>query len=294
MNKLQKKIREVEDDHAEESLQNHLTSHKQKDVEKALIIISGINVARRIAQAISSESMRALITFQEEKIYESLGFENFVDFLNNSEYAPMTKSQFYERKNLLENEGDATFDLLNSFSMPVSKRKLLGKGNIALDGETVIITGDDGEETTIEITDRTRLLETLTALADNSAELRRKVESQKTKLNKADDFIINLQDEMHRVKTEKHAEFTDFHAGALLNLVVAFKALEHQAEQLTLIEQTKFAPPVFETIAAQMDALSQAYNRVNKKPKFAAVDDEMPSLNLDAKVNDDELADLMD
>lgn len=324
MDKLQKRIRTVQDEHATEVLAKHLTEHEQQQRDNALIKLGGFNVVNRIAQTLSSELMRALITFREEKLYESLGYENFTDFLNTSEYAPMSKSQFYERKAVLEKEGDVTFDLLNNLAFPVIKRKQLGAGHIQLDGDTVIVvSGEFGEETTeeINITDRARLLETLSALADANADKSKKLEKKQAQLEKSEAEIKRLDEDNDNILAHNKTDALDPHAAALLNLVGAFNQLKITAEQLPEAEKSQFAPRVFQTIAAQMDTLSTGYGRnrislkvdVKNKPLMEMSDDERsrhvakklqgfaPDNNADedipvvaASINDDELASLMD
>lgn len=300
-NKLQQKIRQVEDEHAEETFDQHIQIHASQERDNALMLLGGFKVVNRIALSLSSELMRALITFQEGKLYESLGYENFVEFLNNSDYAPMTKSQFYERKSLLEKEGDVVFDFFNAFSLPVSKRKFLGKGNISLDGETVIVKSDDGEETTIEISDRARLLETLTALADANADKSKKLDRQKQQIQKSDETIADLRDTIVKRAMQSDNTALDPHAAALLSLVAAFQSLKGIAEGLEEFEKSEFAPRVFETIAAQLESLSTGYGRnrfrpdvkTSKKSIMELTDDEREKY-IESKINDDELADLMD
>ena len=119
MKSLNEKLNVVRDENADRALETILETKANEKRDKAMLLLGGFNVANRIAQSLSAELMRALVIFQEEKMFESLGYDNFVEFLNESEYAPMTKSQFYERVKLLETEGDMTFDLLNSLSVPI-------------------------------------------------------------------------------------------------------------------------------------------------------------------------------
>lgn len=267
---LQKKIRQVEEQHAEETLENHLRSFSEKEKNNALLLLGGIGAVERLAQSISatlsSQSLRALEKFQEQGLHQSLGYDRFDDFLNESDYSPMSKHQFYERKKILNTEGDEVFDLLNAFGIPLSKRKLLGQGHIQIDGDTVIVvTGEFGEEQTeeIEITDRARLLETLSALADANADKSKKLVRKQAALEKAETEIKRLDEENDDILAHQKSDSLDPHSLALLNIVSAFQTLKNAAENLKPIEKEQFAPRIFETIARQLDGLSVAYNRTS-------------------------------
>lgn len=267
MDKLQKKIRDVQEEHAEEILSAHLDKHEQKKRDKALMMVGAFTVTNRIAQALSAELMRALIQFQEEKIYESFGYETFVDFLNDSEHSPMTKSQFYERKKVLEIEGDAAFDLLNSLSLPIQKRKLLGAGNVQVDGSTVFITtqNPDGDDQIVEIelNDRTRLLQTLSALADQNTLLNAKSAKQKEKIEKGESEIENLQKKLDAGGSGKGSnssiEFESF-----MRIVNSTDALAATIEkEFTIIEREAHSEVYLDAIFASFLRLRAAYGRTD-------------------------------
>jgi hypothetical protein len=259
MGNLQEKIRQVEDEHAEEQLEKHLEHHAVTNRDRALLIIGGFKTALKISTAINSEVMRSLETFQEQRLYSSFGYERFADFLDEYEHSPMTKNQYYERKAILDREGDAMFDLLSDMGMSIRKRKLLGKGNVEFDGEKVIVHDGD-EQTEIEITDRTRLLETLTALADANADKSSKLEKQKTKLDKHDEEKRELCDEIDRVKAEKKIELGgDPHSIALANACFALTALREESALLSDTDRAARGPNVMETLASQMQQTAAAY-----------------------------------
>lgn len=259
MDKLDKKIREVEEQYADEVVQEKLDRYRKTTESNALVLLGGIRATERIAAALSSECMRSLIRFQEEKMHEALGYQTFVQFLSESEYAPMTKQQFYDRKALLEKEGDIVFDLLNDLSFSVRRRKLLGKGNVEFDGVKVIVhDGDEAAE--IDITDRARLLETLTALADANADKTSKLEKQKQKIDKHEDEKRGFYDEIDRIKAAKAAEIgKDPHSVALANVCFAFAALREEIAGLTVVDCEARCANTLEILAGQMELTSRAY-----------------------------------
>lgn len=295
--KLKDKIRQVEDEHAGEILDSRIAAHADREKQTSVFILGGIRVADRIAASLSSEAMRALLRFQEEERYKTLGFATMVDFLNESELSPMTKHQFYDRKALLEKEGDQVFNLLNDLGVSVRQRKLLGKGNVQIDGETVLVT-TDGEETAIELTDRTRILETLTALADANADKTKKLDKQKSQLESADVKIGELYNEVDRARAAAAAGIEqDPHSIAIVNLTFAYHAVMDTVGDMNEVEREQFAPRDFSLIADLMADLAAAYGRGDwtkiapsgSKPTGDDIDSVISSA-LDEDDNDSELA----
>lgn len=296
--KLQQRIRQVEEEAADEQLTSHLAEHKQRARDRALMLVGGFKAASKIAKVIDSEVMRGLEIFQKDEIYLSLGFLTMVDFLN-SDQSPLTKSQYYERKALLEKEGDQLFDAFSSLGLSARRRKLLGKGSVELDGETVIVKDGD-QETSIDLTDRSRLLETLTALADANSDKSAKLEKQKAAIDKHDDKVRELYTEIDRVKAAKAADVNDDpHSIALVNLTFAYKTLAETVGDMNEIEREQFAPRDFQLIAALNAELASAYGRndwtkISAAPAAAVTGDDVDAILTHAldedESNDDELA----
>jgi len=256
---LAEKVREVEDEHAGQVLDTHLSKHGDALRMRAMFILGGVNIAGKVAASLGSEAIKALVKFQEEKMHEALGFETFVDFLGESEYSPMTKAQFYERKALLEKEGESLFDMLTELGMSIRRRKLLGQGNVELSGDVVIVK--DGEEATeIALTDRARILETITALADANADKSKKLDKQKAKLDKHTEEKRELYEEIDRVKASAAVELVgDAHSMALANLVFAFAGLREATTDLSLIDKAARKDNVLEQIANQVNLTRSCY-----------------------------------
>ncbi|HUF02827.1 MAG TPA: hypothetical protein VMM38_01485 [Aridibacter sp.] len=292
MSDLQKKIDQAKDEFAEEQIAKTVAHYDQVRRENAIAAAGGINAINGLTNALSAQVMRALETFQQEKLHEQLGYQRFADFLDNYPYSPMTKHQYYERLKLLESEGDVVFDVLNSLNMPMRTRKLLGRGNIQLEGDTLIVTDGD-EETEIELNDRTRLLETLTALADRSYLQQRKIDRQGEDLQRLVDKTERLNSENERILAMKKTDLEDLHAVALLQLSTAFVALSEEAEKLTPAEKIAFAPTTFELIAEWRERLSETYGRKAplERPPAQPDDDDIAKVIRD--LNDDELEELV-
>lgn len=209
--------------------------------------------------------------------------------------------------------------------MPVSKRKLLGKGNIQLDGANiVVIDPETQEEISFPADDKARILETISALADANAHKSIKIEREQKENERLKTKLKETEKTLETTRAAAKFDALDTHSAALLNLINAFQTLKTEAENLTLAEKEQFAPRTFETIARQLDALSTAYGRpsalstraemiahddgsedpterqirlhrnavaeaeAREKDKFARIRAE------EIAANDDELADLMD
>ena len=177
-----KQIDQFKDELANTALQKTQQVHNEIEKAKTYKMLGAITamdaIAMSLSSTLSSQALRGLEKIEQEKLYLSLGYETFVEFLNSDD-SPVTKNQYYDRIKLLNSEGDQLYDTLSQLSFPVSKRKLLGKGEIAVEGETVIVKTADGEEQ-IELNDKNRLLQTISALADRAAE----TTALKTKLDK--------------------------------------------------------------------------------------------------------------
>ncbi len=104
-------------------------------------------------------TFRALEQFAEVEGYRALGFDRFDQFLNSSR-SPLTKSQYYERKALLEAEGDQTFDVLNSLNVPITLRRQVGTGAVRVEGDALIV-----DDERIALDDRAVVVEVMKMLA---------------------------------------------------------------------------------------------------------------------------------
>lgn len=123
--------------------------------------ITGNNISR----ACSAEVIRALERIEAEKIYLDMGYERFVDFLNDN-HCFIGKSTYYERLALLKKEGTQLYDLMNGLDISLSKRKQIGAGNIEIQGDLVILKESQEK---IPLSDRQRLLDVLVLAVDELA-----------------------------------------------------------------------------------------------------------------------------
>lgn len=260
MDNLTKKIRSVEEAHASELVASRLESYSSEQRDLGLMVLGGFRVSERISAAVAAEGFKALMRFAEEKLYEAFGFTNMVDFLNDSPHAPMTKAQFYERRELYGKEGERLFDLFTELGLSIRKRKLLGQGNVAIEGENAVIRDDSGEETVVPISDQARLIEVITAVVDSKVQLRKDLEKQKEKIEQQKETIRLAHDDLDRERARKSVEaLGDTHSMALAAVIGAFKNLRDEVAGLSEIDRGARKDHVLELLAGQMQLTAEAY-----------------------------------
>lgn len=293
--------------------QQLMTASISSEKDRALVMIGAVSAVNQIAAILSSQTMRGLQHIRDEKVFESLGFTRFDDFLNESEYSPMSYRQFIDREKLLANEGDQLFDVLNTMKMSHKQRRLLGAGNVKIDEEngTVIVTttvgpGDVSATRTeeIELSDRTRLLQTLSALADQNALLNDKTNKQKIKIERGEQDVIDLKKQLDEAKNrpgERSAEQLLF--DQFMRVVNSIDALAVTVKEMPLVQKMQHEEVYLNSIQAAIGRLEAAYGRktlgemnevdikkhvAKRLKKISVPEDEEPT------PADEELADLME
>lgn len=294
-NKLVKKIREAEEEVAGEIVSTRSEGNRDAARMRAMFVLGGVTVAKRAAKSFDTEAIKTLIRFQEEKMHEDLGYSTFVDFLNESEFAPLTKAQFYEGKALLEKEGEDLFDLMTDLGISIRKRKLLGKGNVELAGDKLIV--HDGDEITeIPITDKSSILDAIASLADANADKSIKLQRQAERIEKHDAEKRELYDDLDRIKASKLSEVAATpHMNARVELGIAFRKLTEAADNLSPIEKDQFRDGVFEDIAAWRSGLMESYKTDTKRTPVETTlsPDDTIETGFDKFFEDNKLADLL-
>lgn len=295
MSKLNKKLEESKQA-AEAGISESVSlMHTEQNRDRALMMFGAVGAINHIAKSLSAQTIRGLQKMREEKIFEAFGFTRFDDFLDGYENSPMSYRQFYDREKLLEKEGDELFDVLNDLRMSHRARKLLGSGNVALEGNTVIVKtmNDDGDEIEeeIQIDDKTRLLQTLSALADQNANLNRKTDRQKTLIDKKDSQIEELSERIQRgagVSTGGvHIEYFMRSLSALTSLKNFIK------NEMTLVEKERDGEMFLREIYAEFALIRQELGK-NDLRFDEVLDTTGEFAGITSAMNDDELAGLME
>lgn len=248
--------------------------------DAAMLVLGGIRAMDRLNKVIDGEVMRTMILFQDNKLFEPFGFTRMADFLEGSPLSPMTKNQFYDRKELFEKEGEHVFDLLNSAKIPLSVRKRLGAGNVQIDGDKVIVK-DDAHEIAIDLNNQTGLVEALTALAD--------------KLNKGQNDYKKLKERLVNIGENPDTDTKPKPATGLSTLeqihtvaIGGLAALAAELEKASDAECLSYAD-------GQIALLASQFNRINTVLSGKIGVDSIATLSLDGGDDDgNRLADLLD
>lgn len=215
MQDLNEKLKTVQVEHVEGQIAESQEEMARKRYDRALVMTGEIKAANGIERSLQKQKIKALQAFRDGKEFEALGFTRFDDYLNNFEYSPMTYRQFNEQEKLLLKEGDDLFQAFTLAGMPISKRLLLGKGDVVIDGDTVIVThqtvkykkdsaGKDVEnveshEERIPVADREGLLQAITALTERTNKQSKKLADQKRRLKAGEEDF----DKLKRAKSVK-------------------------------------------------------------------------------------------
>lgn len=221
----------------------------QTDVEKeeALVYLGGIGAISNLADKLSAQAIRALEVFEQSKGYKALGFKTFKDFLNESRYSPVSKSQYYDRLDALTQEGDAAYDLLNSLNVPLSRRKKLPPGAVTVEDDTLVIG-----ELRIPLEDRRRIVETVKSLAETNQQQARKIEKG-TEQNKK---LKQERDELKKGKAASGA--LDEYDSTLVQLLGLYANLTSLAFEMPDALRLKKRDYTFARLADQRLQLEEA------------------------------------
>ncbi len=277
----------------QQDIDNKLINYQQDKNKMRLAEMFGairaIEAVRiQVGSILNAQFMRGLEQFQENKGHEEYGYTRFDDFLDGYDNSPLTKRQYYDRREALNKEGDELFDALNALKIPMSARKLLTDGSIQIEGDEIIIGAERAS-----LNDKVFIKQAIKALAQEQVKTTAKIENLELKLEKGEEENTKLKQEIDRLKLGSPIDEDNSahpHSVAFMNLTVAFRQLCDEAAQLSEDEKHQLAPRTFETIAARMDKLSIAYNRTSGKTRKKKND--LPEVL--PTVSDDELADLMD
>lgn len=234
----------------------------QHDIAQANKILGGLYATHALNRMIGAQVMRGWERFFEEGLHLTLGYEGIDQFLNEAPEAPMTKHQWYDRKKLLEAEGDDTFDLLNSIRIPISTRKALPPSAFEVRENVLVVSDEKGNEYEVPLTDTKRVKSIINNIAREHGETKKKL-SDETKKTEA---LSNRVKELSDAKPKPNAELTTPHGEALLFAVTALANLAEKAEELTDEEAIAYRKNATEAIAQVMTRLNTAYRFSLDKP----------------------------
>ena len=221
-------------------------------------IIGALAASSAIVRHLHSETMRGWIEFQQRQLYKKIGYKSFNDFLSQSSNSPMPRAAFYERKALLEREGDQVFDLFNSLGIPFRRRKLLGAEKIELKDDRIVIEEQPDQKIEIELDNKARLVETITAVIDRDAASKKRLNRARQTIDRSEQKIEQLNKKVERIKRKEFIEL-DAHASALVAAVVSLKKLLKEVEKLPPEEKDRVSTEAAGEISLLLETVLKAY-----------------------------------
>lgn len=226
--------------------------------ESAIFFVGNLTAAGNIGKALTAETLRGWIQFQEKEVYQYLGFKTFNQFLKESPYSPMSRTRFYEKKSLLDSEGDQLFDIFNIAGISERKRKLLGAGNLKIEQDKLIVK-DQEQEVEIDLTDNAQLVQTLTAVVDRSTAQAKKLEQKQQSVERAEEKIEKLNTELEDLKISKTSEL-DSASSALIQFTASAKFLIEQIEALPAEQASETAVRALTDLSIVKNQLLKFYD----------------------------------
>lgn len=194
---------------------------EKQSLIQAAEFVGATRLINRLSGDLALQTMQALEVFQTNKMYEQYGFKSFADFLDKCPSSPMTKNQYYDRKKLLDQEGEEAFNLLNSLNVAAKHRKLLTAGDIVLDGDQLIVGNK-----AVAINDAKAVRKAI-------AQAVQRFETIEAKSAKAEKEIEKLKKQVEELKAEAEnttpppPDLTDECAQTLITLISAFARLKN-------------------------------------------------------------------
>lgn len=225
-------------------------------------IVGALKLGNRLAEALSAQAIHALEQVRDEKLYLAAGHLTFDAFLANDPNSPMSHDTFRRRVNLLQAEGDITFDLLNSLNVPISARRLLA-GNISTDGEYIVINEEKGDNvisTRIALDDKARIVETIVNLKKKADEQSRTIERGKKDVDKYKRENDQLREQLSHggISVDGTA-----HGRALVNALGDLSVLKQEIAKIEdETERKRFGDQALELIAQQKLELEETLGYV--------------------------------
>jgi hypothetical protein len=258
---LKEKLVATHEAHVAEEMADRAEQHAAITRDSLITILGGIRAVNSVAEALNAQSIRALQRIRDEQLYLSEGFKRFDDFLDESPLSPMNYKKFNRLETALINEGDELFNYLNAINAPLARRRLLGKGTLAVEGEEVVIR-DEKEEHRFPVGDRATLLTTLSKLADKCTEQSRTIERQKKKLRKGEEEFEQLKRQAPAHDQIVSRGFGD----CLFSAVSALGSLAARCEDLTPEESDAARDRVLELISQPYQKLQESFFAREGKP----------------------------
>ena len=108
--------------------------------DEVMQMLGAARYAEWIHSQTGSHLMQFLMTVEKDKLYLAAGYKSFVEFLDGS--GLKSKSTYYEHRKLFIAEGPEDYDLFEDLGVPARVRLLLTTGDYTVDGDEIVIGGD--------------------------------------------------------------------------------------------------------------------------------------------------------
>ncbi len=250
---LKEKLVAVHEAHVEEEIAVQVEQRNALHHDSLLMILGGIRAVHSVVNALSAQSIRALQRIRDEKLYQSEDFKRFDDFLDRSPHSPMSYRKFNRLENALFTEGDELFDYLNAINAPMSRRRLLGKGTVALEGEEIVLRSDNDEQR-FSVSDRATLLTTLSKLADQTSEQRRTIERGQKEITR----LQKQADESHTANRPA-ARLPAAYTALAFETLATMSRLAAATKQLPLTEKLDARESALAPLVEHWDEINRAF-----------------------------------
>lgn len=282
---LKHKLREVEEEHAIEAEVELVDTHRQSRRDEAMRFLGGALAIDRLKEHLASQVITAYMIIEEEKLYLDYDCERFEDFFKKSEFSQMSKSQYYKLRELYLKEGPEQYNLFTDWKVPLSTRKLLAAGDITVDGDEIVIGGEErvniSESKTIKAVIE-KLVKEKISLSEDLEKREAKLEAQSEQIKKGSEEIAEKQRYIDSLLDDSP------HDKAVGKLLAAVLKLIEEAEKLPDDLKQSKAEGVCQAFNAQLFRLRDAYGA-----KFNFRDDELPSIKeLGEMTRDEKMRDI--
>ncbi len=272
-------------------------TYNAADLNDLYFQLGGLDAIDAITTNLMSALIRSYQQIRDNQTYRAAGYQRFDEFLDNHPRSRMSYKRFNYIEGIYKNLGPEPFDLLSGSGLSMRQMKQIGKGNVEIDGDKVLVHFDGEVVEEFNINNRREWMQSLKALADSHAEKNIKLARQKEQIEKHGDEKRKLYDDIDRIKAAKIAETASQpHMVARVELGIAFRKLTEAARDLSPIEREQFRDSVLEDVAAWRTALAGSYatEKATKRgpvevkgDDFAAALDNFLENDLD---NDEDLA----
>lgn len=239
---------------------------EQEGVNDLYFVMGGLDAINTIATNLNSALIIRLQHIRDNNLYLKAGFSRFDEFMDKFPRSPMGYKRFNYLENIFKSLGSDIFDLTSSAGLSARQQKLLGKGNVEVEGSKVLVHFDGDVVEEFDINNRRQWLESLKALADSHAEKNIKLARQKEQIEKHGDKVRELYDDIDRAKVANIADIaSNPHMVARVELGLAFRKLTEAAADLSPIEKDQLRDGVFEDIAGWRTDLAASYKTDTKR-----------------------------